>query len=66
LARKRRRKKLSSLDKAKALATSKTKLPAGGSMAIFAVAAVSVVAAVGVGLYAWDRSKKSRRRFNYV
>jgi uncharacterized protein HemX len=62
----RRMKKLSSLEKAKELATSKTKLPPGGSIALVAVAAVSVAAAVGVGLYSWEHDKKYRRRFNYV
>jgi hypothetical protein len=58
--------KLSSIDKAKALAKSKTVVPAGGTLALIAVAAVSVAAAVGVGLYARSLDKKSRRRFNYV
>jgi uncharacterized protein HemX len=62
----RRMKKLSSLEKAKELATRKTVLPQGGSMALVAIAAVSVAAAVGIGLYSWEHDKKSRRRFNYV
>jgi uncharacterized protein HemX len=62
----RRMKKLSSLEKAKELATSKTKLPPGGSMALAAIAVVSVAAAIGIGIYSWDHDKKSRRRFNYV
>jgi uncharacterized protein HemX len=62
----RRMKRLSNLEKAKELAKSKTKLPPGGSLTLLAITAVSVAAAVGIGLYSWDHDKKSRRRFNYV
>jgi hypothetical protein len=58
--------KLSSIDKAKALAKSKTVVPAGGTLALIAVVTISVASAIGVGLYARSLDKKSRRRFNYV
>jgi hypothetical protein len=59
-------KRLSSVDKAKEIVTGKTILPKGGSIALIVVAISSVAVAVGVGLYARDHNKKSRRRFNYV
>lgn len=66
MAKKRRMSRLSSVDKAKEIAASKTILPKGGSLTLIAVAIASVAVAVGVGLYARDQSKKNRRRFNYV
>jgi hypothetical protein len=66
LAKKRRMRRLSSVDKAKEVVTGKTILPKGGSLTLIVVAISSVAVAIGVGLYARDQRKKNGRRFNYV